>query len=1170
LGIDFLPDEDNEFNIGSSNYRWNNFFMRGYWRNWEPIEQVRLTPPDEDRIYWEYASTPSPEKGFRVYNDTKEEELFSVDLNRNIRPSLTFADSITTQDVIPREDGKYNLGKSGKKYHKIYADTIVGDMVGDEWEINDNMFIHPQGNFLRLYEASYFDLKDVPIKDTADSEVSIAVNHQLSMEGDKIVNVQQGTADSEVITGGRTLTGGNAIDAIGDLTQDRTISVSSNAIQVDELDESIAPTWTGLHTFDAGWELGDSANAGGNYIYALPKIQNLGGNIDIDADSITTFPVMNVPLDMGSNKVTNIAQATGVDDAVAGGRTLNAGSGLSGTGDLTSDVTFDVNVGNALEISADTIGVSVDGIKADEVDQSVDLGMTAQQTLNGGLITGDNILADADGAYNIGSPSNKFAEVHADSISAASVNVDILDNVSRINTLDNFDMFTSGIKGLTASTVTTHSTNVQFARYGDNVWENVEDADTATEGFGSYYTIWKSSVYFNNTEYEPENRLYAYGGANDYGFRLESANTAGTFLVPLKYSRPNDVLTFDADSVVLTDATDLRLGNNLTAIDGEVIWNEADTYIPIARLQYNKVTVNAGTALVNGGAVQLGDSITIDHEDTSTQGDVTTSGDIVLDDISFDTHGHVIDITTRDISADLDDNYVNVSGDTMEANLGMGGNKITGLAQASASSEAVAGGRTLTAGSGMAAIGDLTQDRTIGIAQDGVTTYELDLGISPTWTGDHTWNGDVTVNISGNALFLDSDNTARNALRFTESGTYKWTFKYGNEDLLLVDDVNASTMINVVQGGKVWFDHGLKVPTDTHYALDVGGDIEYNSGRGNNELDTGGATWAVRDSTNALDVARFNEGGNVEIPNGRLSAGTIDAGAPAGANPIYFDNAIELADDNNKILDETVGVVINFDGTGRVEIRNGPLNFPNSNDIEDAGTVAVSFDGNQNVDIPNGELTTSNIINASGGIDIGGYSYLNGNTLSIVGSPYYAGLENADSVTVTLYKDNDVQNTEYYFKNRETGYVCDVNADGAKNALIVPRSVREMRKESISGRLSESQKIDRITCPAEESADLAYITTYGILRDTGAGTYNYYFPKRFRETTTCKEKDTIVNLTPQEGGSASYEFIRTEEKDEVKGIRIFAKNFNRMDVRVAGARYDLRDRKNYRESLYIN
>ena len=139
--------------------------------------------------------------------------------------------------------------------------------------------------------------------------------------------------------------------------------------------------------------------------------------------------------------------------------------------------------------------------------------MTARQTLNGGLTTGDDILADADGAYNIGSASNKFAEVHADSISAASVNVDILDNVSRINTLDNFNMFTSGIKGLTASTVTTHSTNVQFARYGDNVWENVEDADTTTEGFGSYYTIWKSSVYFNNTEYEPENRFYAYGGA---------------------------------------------------------------------------------------------------------------------------------------------------------------------------------------------------------------------------------------------------------------------------------------------------------------------------------------------------------------------------------------------------------------------------------------------------------------------------------------------------------------------------------------------------------------------------------------------------------------------------------------------------------------------------------
>lgn len=140
---------------------------------------------------------------------------------------------------------------------------------------------------------------------------------------------------------------------------------------------------------------------------------------------------------------------------------------------------------------------------------------------------------------------------------------------------------------------------------------------------------------------------------------------------------------------------------------------------------------------------------------------------------------------------------------------------------------------------------------------------------------------------------------------------------------------------------------------------------------------------------------------------------------------------------------------------------------------------------------------------------------------------------------------------------------------GQKNAVIIPKTVKRMRERTESGKLTREQlNRQRIECPSEESPDLAYITTYGILRDTGKETYRYVFPKKFREVTTCKKKDIVVNLTPQKSAEVSYEFLT--ENGEVKGILIKARDFGRMNVRVAGARYDLRDRENYRESLFIN
>jgi len=732
LGVDFLPDEDNEYNFGSSNYRWNNFFMKGYWRNWEPIEQVRLTPANEDRIYWEYASTPSPAKGFRVYNDTKEEELFSVDLNKNIRPSLTFADSIATQDVIPREDGKYNLGKSGKKYHKIYADTIVGDMVGDEWEINDNMYIHPQGNFLRVYEASYFDLKNVPIKDTADSEVSIAVNHQLSMEGDKIVNVQQGTAASEVVTAERTLTGGNAIDPIGDLTQDRTIDVSQNGIETYEINEAISPTWTSAHTFNAGITMGadldlsnfnllnaDSINPNGGLLNVGSDVDLLTNLLNIDKDKLiidattvtTTASELNILdgatlntdeinqldgnnlihdlnlsgyeifdnadfivsisaghiLDLQGDKITGVQQATATSEVVTGGRTLTGGNAIDAIGDLTQDR---------------TINVSTDGIKEDELDLSITPTWTSRHDFGAGITVDQGEMV-----------------IDATTMTASADELNIMDGATlstpEINQLDGNDLI--------------HDLNL-------NGYEIRDDADSEV-----------------------------------------SAASAHTF----------------------------RLGNDLIALDGEVIWDESAGYIPQPRLENDSITLTGGNAIDAIGTISLGGADTI----------AVSSNAIQVDELDESIAPTWTGLHTFDAGWELGDsanaggNYIyalpkiqNLGGNididadsittfpVMNVPLDMGSNKVTNIAQATDVDDAVAAGRTLNAGSGLSGTGDLTSDvtfdvnvgnaleivsDTVQVASNSIQTDEIDESIAPTWDGLHTFAS--SVDVSGGDLQIYDD-----------------------------------------------------------------------------------------------------------------------------------------------------------------------------------------------------------------------------------------------------------------------------------------------------------------------------------------------------------------------------------------------------------------------------
>jgi len=140
------------------------------------------------------------------------------------------------------------------------------------------------------------------------------------------------------------------------------------------------------------------------------------------------------------------------------------------------------------------------------------------------------------------------------------------------------------------------------------------------------------------------------------------------------------------------------LGGDLKSSNGEIIWNDSATEIPDSAmgsisnstLTNSSITVNGGTD-ISGGSASLGGSLTIDHADTSTQGNVSAGAGAAITDINLDGRGHTTSISTTD----FDSRFVLESGDTMSGTLTMDNSDIhfdNGAVQISRTSTSVGSG----------------------------------------------------------------------------------------------------------------------------------------------------------------------------------------------------------------------------------------------------------------------------------------------------------------------------------------------------------------------------------------------------------------------------------------------------------------------------------------------
>ena len=108
----------------------------------------------------------------------------------------------------------------------------------------------------------------------------------------------------------------------------------------------------------------------------------------------------------------------------------------------------------------------------------------------------------------------------------------------------------------------------------------------------------------------------------------------------------------------VADANELTLlAGTLTADRTVTLPDATGTVALTSDISDDTITITAGNGLVTGGTFTLNGTattITIDHEDTSSQASVNNSGQTVIQDVTLDDYGHVTALTSVDLSSAFD------------------------------------------------------------------------------------------------------------------------------------------------------------------------------------------------------------------------------------------------------------------------------------------------------------------------------------------------------------------------------------------------------------------------------------------------------------------------------------------------------------------------------------
>jgi len=344
---------------------------------------------------------------------------------------------------------------------------------------------------------------------------------------------------------------------------------------------------------------------------------------------------------------------------------ITAGAGLTGTVDTTSgDHTQTINVvgGDGITANADEIEVAVDNTTI-ELSASTGSGVVRAKTatiVDGGtgLATADQIHTFVTGYADPAGTDNSTDVTLAGSLDYITISGQVITR----NAID----LTTDVTG--ALPIGNGGTGQTTAAAAANALLNTSQGGSLTIGDGSDEIVIPGDLTVTGTT--TTNNVEVVSTSNGVIFEGNAADAneltllAGTLTADRTVTLPDATgtvaLTSDLhDAVTVTGSYDYITLSGQQITVGQVDYNTDIANTPTIPTVNNGTLTVQGTGALGGSgtftANQSGNTtISISHDDTSTQASVNNSGLTVIQDVTLDTYGHTTGLASVDLTSGVD------------------------------------------------------------------------------------------------------------------------------------------------------------------------------------------------------------------------------------------------------------------------------------------------------------------------------------------------------------------------------------------------------------------------------------------------------------------------------------------------------------------------------------
>jgi hypothetical protein len=373
---------------------------------------------------------------------------------------------------------------------------------------------------------------------------------------------------------------------------------------------------------------------------------------------------------------------------------ITAGAGLTTPDGSTGDVTINAVGGDGITVGTDEIEVTVD-------DSTLEL---SNNDGSGNVRIKDSGVV----AAKIGTGAVETAKIADNAVTLAKLEHQANDTVIKMNgsgvpTAGTIDTINISADAVTGAKIGDDEINSEHIATGavdlDHMSANSVDSDQYVDGSIDTDHIADAQVTFAKMQHISTSRLLgrttamsgdieeitaanhrpflksALGGgfgsnALTIGAGTDTITIPGNLIVTGDTKYSNETIQIVEDNTLAFRANDgdtneiLLTAADATGSDKTItLPNATGTVALTSNIGDATITITAGAGLVTGGNfttnASVNKTITIDHEDTSSQASVDNSGLNVVQDVTLDTYGHVTGLASVDLQSGIDGRITN-------------------------------------------------------------------------------------------------------------------------------------------------------------------------------------------------------------------------------------------------------------------------------------------------------------------------------------------------------------------------------------------------------------------------------------------------------------------------------------------------------------------------------